>query len=135
MHRMRQALAHNRGVEVDAVSFSEAVRGLLVDRDQAARELAGQPGSWPTSRTIEVPADLWDGLTDCRNRLSHSQGSLYTIMRKLNFDAEVTNEEVREAFEAVQASKRAVTGMEDLLVHFVQGATDAAVAKSDAQAS
>lgn len=116
---MRAALAKSRRIDAAQVSFSEAHRLLLVDAERAARILAGQPEAWTSSRSVEVPIELWDGLSECRNRLSHSQGSLYTIMRKLNFDEAVTPDEVRAAFVAVQSSKAAVERMEAVLVEMV----------------
>lgn len=131
---MRAALAKNRGTDAEQVPFSEGLRLLLTENIKAAQVLAGQPGAWALSQSVDVPAELWDGLTDCHNRLSHSQGSLYTILRKLNFDETVTKDEVRVAFEAVQESKTAVARMEDRLVSFVTTASAAAAAEADTQA-
>lgn len=130
VEQMRRALARVRRVPVEKVDFSEAVRLLLVENVKAARVLAGQPEAWPSSRSVELPAELWDQLTDCRNRLSNSRGSIYTIMRKINFHENVTRDEVRDAFEAVQESKRAVERMEERLVVFVQEASAAAAAEA-----
>lgn len=132
---MRAAMAKNRGVDIDDVEYSEALRLLLIENHKAATVLAGRPESWPTSTTVELPAALWDALTECRNRLAHSQGSLYTVMRKLNFDDGVTRDEVREAFTAVQESKATVARMEARLVEFVTTMSAAAAAEADVQAS
>ncbi|WP_119697607.1 hypothetical protein [Microbacterium halotolerans] len=131
--RMRTALAKSRGVGVDEVPFSDALRLLLTENEKAARVLAGRPEAWTSSRTLRVPDEAWAILSDCRNRVSHSQGSIYTIMRKLNFDEVVGQDEVREAFAAVQESKLALTRIEDRLVDLVTGAADEAVAQSAAE--
>lgn len=123
IEQMRVALAKSRGVKVGDVDFSEATRILLVENLKSAMVLAGKAEAWPTSSTVDLPQALWDLLTDCRNRLSHSQGSLYTIMRKLNFDEDVTPTEVDEALEAVRESKAAVARIEDRLVEFVTEAS------------
>lgn len=136
VHQLRAALAKNRNMSVENVEFSEAVRLLLVENIKAAKILAGHPEAWPTSTTVDLPAELWDGLTDCRNRLSHSQGSLYTIVRKLNFnDGPVTTDEVRKAFAAVQDSKEIVDRFEARMVDFVTDMSDVAGAESDGAAS
>lgn len=132
---MRSALAENRGVALDDVDYSEAVRLLLVENHAAAMELAGRPDSWPASTTLELPAALWDQLTECRNRLAHSQGSLYTILRKLNFDQTVDRDEVRAAFNAVQSSKDAVARMETRLLAFLSDMEAGADAKADEKAA
>lgn len=122
---MREALARVRGVPTEKVSFAEALRLLLTENEKAARALAGQPEKLVASAgRIDVPDDLWNRLTDCQNRLSHSQGSLYTVMRKLNFDEGVTREEVRTAFDAVQESKAAVERMEERLLEFIESQED-----------
>lgn len=129
--RMRTALAKSRRVPAERVDFSEAVRLLLVDNERAARVLAGQPESWTPPQTVDLPAEAWDALTDCRNRLSHSQGSLYNISRKLNFDeGPVTRAEVLAAFEANQNAKASQARLEELMVHFVDDMSDAAGAES-----
>lgn len=130
---MRRAIARRRGVDLGKVDFSTAVRALMGDRYEAASLLAGQPEAWPGAGAIELPRELWDALTECRNRLSHSQGSLYNISRKLNLGETISLDEARAAFQAVQASKQAVTRMEQHLVAFVTGASDAAGAKSAAE--
>lgn len=132
---MRTALAKSRGVATDDVDYSEALRLLLVENRKSAMVLAGRPESWPTSTAIELPSELWDALTECRNRLAHSQGSLYTVMRKLNFDEHVTRDEVREAFTAVQESKVTVARIEARMVEFVTTMSAAAAAEADDRAS
>lgn len=132
---MRAALAHSRRVDPSQVSFSEAHRVLLVDNERAARILAGQPAAWTSSRSVEVPIELLDGLIECRNRLSHSQGSLYTVMRKLNFDEAVTPDEVRAAFVAVQSSKAAVERMQAALVEMVSTLEAETDAEADVEVS
>jgi len=128
---MRSSLAKTRGVDADDVKFSDALRLLLVGNEKAARVLAGQPETWTSSRTVELPLELWDGLSECRNRLSHSQGSLYNMSRKLNFDQGVSPAELRDAFLAVQESKDAIARMEAALVEFAS----ADPAAADAEAS
>lgn len=130
---MRSALADIRGVDVDDVPFSEGLRLLLTENEKAAQVLAGQPEAWTKSSTLEVPDELWDGMTDCRNRLSHAQGSLYTIMRKINFTEAVDEDQVRAAFEAVQESKAALVRMESTLQAHVDDVPDTAAAESGAQ--
>lgn len=129
---MRRAIARRRGVDLGKVDFSTAVRALMGDRYEAASLLASQPEAWHAAGAVELPPELWDALTECGNRLSHSQGSLYNISRKLNFGETISVDEARAAFQAVQASKQAVTRMEQHLVAFVTGASDAAGAKSAA---
>ncbi len=73
---MRSSLAKTRGIDSDDVKFSDALRLLLVGNEKAARVMAGQPETWTASRTVGLPMELWDCLADCRNRLSHAQGSL-----------------------------------------------------------
>jgi len=134
--QMRTALAKSRGVPVEKADFSEAVRLLLVGNEKAARIMAGQPEFWTTSQMVELPLDLWDGLTECRNRLSHSQGSLYNISRKLNFDdGPVTRGEMLAAFEAHQEAKTSLIRLEELMVRFVSDMSDAALAESDGAVS
>ncbi|WP_218220430.1 hypothetical protein [Nesterenkonia sp. Act20] len=106
---------------MEKVPFSEGLRLLLTANEKTARVMAGQPEQLATASTfVDVPADLWNGLTECQNRLSHSQGSLYTVMRKLNFNEGITGDEVRAAFTAVQESKTAVVRMEERLLDFVE---------------
>lgn len=127
---MRTALAQVRGVDVKAVPFSQALRLLITENEKAARVLAGQPEAWTAPGTAEIPDEIWEGLTECRNRLSHSQGSLYGILRKLNFnEGPVTRDEFRAAFEAVRDSKSAVARMEDRLLRFVEDDPSAAAAQ------
>jgi|GEM_PF-3175626 len=118
---MRSSLAKTRGVDADDVKFSDALRLLLVGNEKAARVMASQPETWTYSRTVELPLELWDGLSECRNRLSHAQGSLYNISRKLNFDEGISPAELRDAFLEVQESKDAVARMEAALVVFASG--------------
>ncbi|MDQ0648604.1 hypothetical protein QFZ53_002800 [Microbacterium natoriense] len=132
---MRAALAKSRRVDPSQVSFSEAHRLLLIDAERAARLLAGQPEAWTSARTVEVPMELWDGLSECRNRLSHSQGSLYVILRKLNFNEGATPEDVRAAFAAVQSSKAAVERMEAALVEMLGTLEAEADAEADDEVS
>lgn len=129
--QMRSSLAKIRRVPVDEVDFSEAVRLLLVENVKAARVLAGQPESWPTSQTVDLPAEAWDALTDAGNRLSHAQGSLYNISRKLNFDdGPVTRGEMLAAFEANQEAKASLAAFEQLMVRLISDMSDAAGAES-----
>lgn len=130
VNEMRRAIARRRGIAISQVDFSTAVRALMGDRYEAASLLAAQPEAWPAAGGVGLPPELWDALTECRNRLSHSQGSLYNISRKLNFGEGVSPDAARDAFEAVQESKRAVARMEQRLVAFVTAAPDAAGAKS-----
>lgn len=132
---MREELAKIRGVDASKVSFSEGLRLLLDENEKAARIMAGEPESWTPSQTVAVPLDVWNGLTECRNRLSHSQGSLYVIMRKLNFGEGVDRDEVRAAFAAVQESKAAVARMEASLVSFLDGTSAEAAAKAGGEAA
>lgn len=132
---MQRALAKVRGVSAAKVSFSEGLRLLLDENEKAARIMAGEPESWTPSQTVDVPLELWNGLTECRNRLSHSQGSLYTIMRKLNFDEDVDRNQVRAAFSAMNESKVAVARMEATLVAFVDVMSAGAEAKADDEAA
>lgn len=132
---MRQALAKIRGVGISKVSFSEGLRLLLDENEKAARIIAGEPESWTPSQTVALPLELWNGLTECRNRLSHSQGSLYTIMRKLNFDEDVDRDQVRAAFSAMNESKAAVARMEATLVAFVDLTSAGAEAKANDEAA
>ncbi|PRI10518.1 hypothetical protein [Leucobacter massiliensis] len=132
---MRAALGKIHGVEAEQVPFSKALRLLLTENHRAAQVLAGQPEAWAASGTFELPDEVWNGLTECRNRLSHSQGSLYVILRKLNFDEGVTREEVRDAFTAVQESKATVDRMEALLLDFISAASAGAVAKDGQEAA
>lgn len=119
---MREALAEVRGVAADKVAFAEALRILLVENEKAARVMAGQPEALATAgaATVAVPDEVWESLTDCRNRTSHSQGSLYTIMKKLNFGAAITKQQVAEAARDVKESKEAILRMEELLIEFVE---------------
>lgn len=117
--RARRALARQRHVTVSAIDFSTAVRTLVTRRFEAASALAGQPEAWPESNTLDVPDELWETLTDCRNRISHSQGSLYAIVRRLDIGDEVTASELRAAFSAVQESQHTLAGLEERLVHLV----------------
>ncbi|MDR8019233.1 hypothetical protein [Nesterenkonia aerolata] len=119
---MREALAEVRGVAFDDVDWAEAVRILLVENEKAARVMAGQPEALATAgaASVAVPDEVWESLTDCRNRTSHSQGSLYTIMKKLNFGDAVTKQQVAEAARDVKESKEAILRMEELLIEFVE---------------
>lgn len=132
VHRMRSALAKQRRVPVESVDFSEAVRLLLCDNERAARILAGQPEAWTASRVVEVPQNLWDGLDQCRNAVVHARGSMYGILRKVNFDdGPVTRTEMLAAFDAAQSSLAALERMEAALVELVS----ALEAAADAEAS
>lgn len=131
---MRRALARRDRVDISTVDFSSAVRALVGDRYTAAALLAGRPEAWPSANAVELPRGLWDGLTECRNRLSHSQGSLYAMMKKLNFDESISRDEVRAAFDAVQESKQSLARMEQRLVAFVTASPDAAAAESGTEA-
>lgn len=122
---LRRAVAKHRGISVtrtddegrhvyrQALSFSRAIRMLVVENERAARLLAGAPQEWPTSQRVDLPQPFWDVLTGCDNRLSHAQGSLYGILRKVNFDqGPVTREEFGEAFAAVADAKEALQRLE-----------------------
>lgn len=117
---MREALAEVRGGK--SVPFSEALRILLVENGKAARVMAGQPEALASggAASVAVPDEVWESLTDCRNRTTHSQGSLYTIMKKLNFGDAVTKQQVAEAARDVKESKEAILRMEELLIEFVE---------------
>lgn len=143
VEHLQREMAKNAGVNLTAVDasgvpeytkaldFSKAVRMLVVENHKAALVLAGQPEAWPTSQTVQLPMEIWDGLTQCRNNLSHSQGSLYAMLRKVNFaEGEISREEFREAYEAVMESKQAVARMEATLVQFLNREDDEAVAQS-----
>lgn len=119
---MREALAEVRGVAFDDVDWAEAVRLLLVENEKQARVMAGQPEALATAGagTVAVPDEVWESLSDCRNRTTHSQGSLYTIMKKLNFGDAVTKQQVAEAARDVKESKEAILRMEELLIEFVE---------------
>lgn len=84
--------------------------------------MAGQPEALATAGagTVAVPDEVWESLSDCRNRTTHSQGSLYTIMKKLNFGDAVTKQQVAEAARDVKESKEAILRMEELLIEFVE---------------
>lgn len=129
--RMRTALAKQRRVPVDAIDFSEALRLLLGDNERAARILAGQPEAWTPSRIVEVPAELWNGLNECRNAVVHARGSMYAILRKVNFDeGPVTRAEMLAAFDAVRSSLESLEHMEISLVELVGTLEAAADAKA-----
>ncbi|MFP3397649.1 hypothetical protein SB749_15065 [Brevibacterium sp. SIMBA_078] len=132
---MQRALAKSRGVDASKISFSESLRLLLDENEKTARIMSGEPESWSPSQTVAVPLEVWNGLTECRNRLSHSQGSLYTIMRRINFGEGIGRDEVRAAFGAVQESKAAVARMEAALVSFLDGKSAGAAAKADDEAA
>lgn len=132
VHQLRAALAKNRNVSVGNVEFSETVRLLLVENIKAAKVLAGHPEAWPTSTTVDLPAEIWDAVTEAGNRLSHCQGSLYNISRKLNFeDGPVTSSEVRAAFEANQQARASHARLEELMVGLVTELSAAAAAEAD----
>lgn len=119
---LQKAMTRQRGKQVP---WAEAARTLWTKNLESARALAEQPEMLAANAAgIDVPTELWNGLADCRNRLSHSQGSLYTVMRKLNFDEGITKDEVVAAFDAVQESKAAVARMEERLVEFVRSRED-----------
>lgn len=129
--RMRSALAKQRRVPVDAIDFSEALRLLLGDNERAARVLAGQPEAWTPSRLVEIPAELWNGLNECRNAVVHSRGSMYAILRKVNLDEGlVTRAEILSAFDAVRSSLESLAHMEISLVELVSTLEAAADAKA-----
>lgn len=117
---MREALAEVRGGK--SVPFSEALRTLLVENEKRARVMAGQPEALASggAASVAVPDEVWESLSDCRNRTSHSQGSLYTIMKKLNFGDAITKQQVAEAARDVKESKEAILRMEELLIEFVE---------------
>lgn len=127
------ALAKNRGVEIEKINFSEAVRLLIVENHETAMELAGRPQAWPTSTTVELPAELWDMLTESRNALVHARGSMYGILRKSNGvdDGPFTRNEAREALLAIEESKEIVARLEERMVTFVTEASAAADAEAD----
>lgn len=130
---LRLALSKSRGKKV---GFSEAHRMLLTENEKAARVLAGQPEKWISTEAVELPAELWDALTQCGNALSHSRGSLYNISRKVNFDQEpVTRNEVSAAFDAVQASKETVAALEARLAAFMDTLSSGAAAQDDTGAA
>ena len=130
---LRAALAKNRGVEIEKVNFSEAARLLLVENHQTAVELAGRPEAWPTSTLVELPAELWDTLTGCRNALVHARGSMYGILRKSNCvdDGPFTRDEAREALTSIEESKEIIARLEERMVAFVAEASAAADAEAD----
>lgn len=132
---MQAALAKVRGVDATKIDFSEALRLLLGENEKSARILAGQPEAWSQPATVTIPDELWDGLTACQRALSHSQGSLYVILRKLNFGDDLTKDEVVAAFDAVQESKAAVARMEAALEAFLTGEPIAAAAEIGVEAA
>lgn len=93
---MREALGDLRDVDAGKVTVTEAVELLLTQNIEAVKALAENPEELPEADggVIDVPQEFWDDLHDCRNRLSHSQGSLYTIMKKLNVGDAVTKQEI-----------------------------------------
>lgn len=96
---MREALGDLRGVDAGKVTVTETVELLLTQNFEAVKALAENPEELPEADggVIDVPQQFWDGLHDCRNRLSHSQSSLYTIMKKLNVGDAVTQQEISTA--------------------------------------
>lgn len=142
---LQREVAKNDGVNLAAVDaagvpeytknldFSKAIRMLVVENHKAAKQLAGKPEAWPEAQAVELPIQIWDGLTACRNHLSYSQGSLYVMLRKVNFDeGEISSDEFREAYEAVIESKQSVARMEAMLVQLLNHhQADEADAKSD----
>jgi hypothetical protein len=135
VERMRRAVARQRRVDVESIDFSTAVRTLVVKQFEAASALADQPTAWPVSNIVELPAELWDAVTQCRNALANSRGSLYVILRKLNFEEHVVTDELRQAFADVAASKVAVERMDESLIAFVTTEADAAAAESAGRGS
>lgn len=119
---MREALGDLRGVDAGKVTVTEAVELLLTQNIEAIKAMAENPEELPEADggIIDVPQQFWDGLHDCRNRLSHSQGSLYTLMKKLNFGDPVTKQEVAGAAKDVKASKDAVDEMRQMMVDYVE---------------
>lgn len=113
---LQEALSELRGGK--SVPFSEALRTLLVENEKAARVMAGQPEALATAGagTVAVPDEVWESLSDCRNRTSHSQGSLYTIMKKLNVGDAVTEQEISTAHALVKKlhAGEAVTDQEEI---------------------
>lgn len=131
---LRLALSKSRGKKV---GFSEAHRLLLTENEKAARVLAGQPESWIRTETVELPDELITTLRDCWNALSHSRGSLYGILRKVNGleDEPFTRDEARAALEALDESKAAVARMEARLEAFVTTSSSGAAAQDDHEAA
>lgn len=131
---LRQKIAKARG---KSVGFSEAHRLLLTENEKSARLLAGQPEEWTSTETLEVPAELNETLRDCWNALSHSRGSMYGILRKVNGvdDGPFTRDEAREALAAIDESKAAVARMEERLELFVTSYSSGAAAYDDPEAA
>lgn len=128
---MRAALAKIRRVDPSQVSFSEAHRLLLVDAERAARILARQPEAWKPPQIVDVPEALWVGLNECRDAVVHSRGSMYAILRKVNFDeGPVTRSELLSAIATVKSSEAALERMEVSLVEMVSTLEAAADAEA-----
>lgn len=117
----QRALAKSRGVDASKISFSEGLRFLLDENEKTARIMANEPESWSPTQTVAIPLEVWNGLTECRNRLTYSQGTLHTIMRRLHSNENVYRHELRATFAAVQEARNAVARMEAVLVSFLDG--------------
>jgi hypothetical protein len=103
---------------------------LISHNYEAAQFYANQIPAMPMRQVIDLPERFWDSIDECRRRVMHSQGSMYTVMRKLNFGEIVSAEEVRDAYLAVQESKQALLRLENL----AQAAIEAALAGAGAEA-
>lgn len=130
VEKMRSQIAKVRGVDVEKVTFSVALRTLISHNLEAAQFYADQIPGMPQRHVIDLPEEFWHYLDDCRRRVMHSQGSMYTVMRKLNFDEVVSAEEVTAAFVAVQESKQSLLRLENI----VEAALEAALAEAGAEA-
>lgn len=111
---VRHKLAESQGKDPEKVSFSDSARFILTQNLEEVMEATASPGV-PT-QLVDVPDWVWEMLTAANNKLSHAQGSAYTIMRKLNFEEDVAQEEVFAAADAIQESKASIERMEDALL-------------------
>lgn len=105
------------------ISQSAALRMLILDNGRVARALAGDPESWPVDTTVDLPRELWDGLTECRNAAAHAQGSLYGILRAANASGLSASDHtaIGQALTTVQESRDAIERLEELAVAYVTG--------------
>ncbi|WP_124769130.1 MULTISPECIES: plasmid mobilization relaxosome protein MobC [unclassified Plantibacter] len=110
---VRRALATSSGRDLEEVSFSEALRLLITDKEATAeveaRALAIERAGPDTSRwTLDWVSDrLGYELSPIRNHVAHIGGNLNQIAKRLNMGDPVNATQIAEALEGV-ADMRAV---------------------------
>lgn len=124
---VRQALATSSGRDLAKVTFSEALRLLILDKEATAeveaKALAMKRSSDDAALGWGVHAisdRLGYEIAPLRNHIAHVGGNVNQIAKRLNSGDPVTSTEISEALEAVAALKAIPEDVERRIALLVQ---------------